>query len=148
MSQNSLDGMRIVRPGGGRTDESRRSAIRELISPSETGGRWGLVEVSADPDEAVATHIHVGEPEAFIVLEGDMELHGAEGVTKIGPGDIVFVPPDTEHGIRAPEGGRWFAIWPPALDGLLSATASVAGDPAALKELRRLHGIDSGKRYR
>ena len=30
----------------------------------------------------------------------------------IGPGDIVFIPPDTEHGLRTPEGGRWLAIWP------------------------------------
>jgi hypothetical protein len=25
---------------------------------------------------------------------------------------VVFIPPDTEHGLRTPQGGRWLAIWP------------------------------------
>jgi quercetin dioxygenase-like cupin family protein len=147
MTDDTLDGMRIVRPEGGLRYETGRSVIRELISAGETGDRWGLVEVTARPDEGVATHLHRREPEAFIVLEGEMELHGAEGVTRIGPGDIVLVPPDTEHGLRTPTGGRWLAIWPPALDGILAATEKVAGDPAALAELRRRHGTEPGKRY-
>jgi hypothetical protein len=24
----------------------------------------------------------------------------------------VSIPPDKEHGLRTPEGGRWLAIWP------------------------------------
>jgi len=107
-----LDGMRIIGPADGEFDESPRSKWRELISASEAGARWCLGEVTAKPDESVATHIHPGEPEALIVLEGEVELHGAEGVAHLGPGDVVFVPPDTEHGLRTPHGGRWLAIWP------------------------------------
>jgi quercetin dioxygenase-like cupin family protein len=33
-------------------------------------------------------------------------------VAQLHPGDIVFIPPDTEHGLRTPNGGRWLAIWP------------------------------------
>ena len=35
-----------------------------------------------------------------------------DGVTRIGPDDVVFIPSDTEHGLRTPNGGRWVAIWP------------------------------------
>lgn len=86
--------------------------LREVISASDTGDRWRLGEVTAEPDESVATHLHPGEPEAIVILEGSIELHGAEGILNIGPGDIVFIPPDTEHGLRTPGGGRWLAIWP------------------------------------
>jgi quercetin dioxygenase-like cupin family protein len=107
-----LDGMRIIGPADGELDESPESRWRELISASEAGARWSLGEVTAKPDQSVATHIHPGEPEALIVLEGEVELHGARGVAHVGPGDVVFVPPDTEHGLRTPYGGRWLAIWP------------------------------------
>jgi quercetin dioxygenase-like cupin family protein len=83
-----------------------------VISASDTGDRWRLGEVTAVPDEGVATHLHPGEPEALIILEGAVELHGAQGVAQLHPGDIVFIPPDTEHGLRTPNGGRWLAIWP------------------------------------
>jgi quercetin dioxygenase-like cupin family protein len=107
-----LDGIRILGPADGDFDRSPRSRWREVISASDTGDRWRLGEVTAVPDEGVATHLHPGEPEALIILEGAVELHGAQGVAQLHPGDIVFIPPDTEHGLRTPNGGRWLAIWP------------------------------------
>lgn len=108
----TLDGMRIIGPGDGAVSEGRNSRLRELISDSDTGGRWRLGEVQAEADEGVATHLHPGEPEAIIIVEGEVELHGAQGVIHLAAGDIVFIPPDTEHGLRTPNGGRWLAIWP------------------------------------
>lgn len=96
----ALDGMRIIGPGNGARVEGRGSSLRELISAAETGGRWRLGEVTAEPDESVATHLHPGEAEAVIVLEGELELHGAQGVAILTPGDIVYIPPGTEHGLR------------------------------------------------
>ena len=107
-----LDGMRILGPSDGDQQPGRGSTLREIIAAADTDDRWRLGEVVADADGDVATHLHPGEPEAIIVLEGELELHGAHGITRIGPGDVVFIPPDTEHGFRTPNGGRWFAIWP------------------------------------
>ena len=107
-----LDGMRILGEGDGEHSESPRSRWRELITAPDTGGRWSLGEVTAFPDGTVATHLHPGEPEAIIILDGQVELHGADGIAQLGPGDVVFIPPDTEHGLRTPNGGRWLAVWP------------------------------------
>ena len=107
-----LDGIRILGPDDGSTTEGHGSTLRRLISSDETGGRWAFGEVVAEADEEVGTHLHPGEPEAIIVLEGRLELHGASGIAEVGPGDILFIPPDTEHGLRTPTGGRWLAIWP------------------------------------
>jgi len=88
-----LDGIRILGPADGDFDRSPRSRWREVISASDTGDRWRLGEVTAVPDEGVATHLHPREPEALIILEGAVELHGAQGVAQLHPGDIVFIPP-------------------------------------------------------
>jgi quercetin dioxygenase-like cupin family protein len=108
----ALDGMRIVGPTDGPFHAGPRTRFRTLIAASETGGRWALGEVIAEPDEGVATHLHPGEAEAIMILEGEVELHGREGVMSLGASDVVFIPPDTEHGLRTPTGGRWLAIWP------------------------------------
>lgn len=108
-----LDGIRIIGPDDGLLTERPSSTLREVISATDTGERWSFGEVTAVPDDEVATHMHPGEPEAIIILEGEgIELHGAEGVAGVGPGDVIFIPPDTEHGLRTPKGGRWLAIWP------------------------------------
>lgn len=107
-----LDGIRIIGPGDGQVIERPTSVLRELISTEDTGDRWSFGEVTAEPADEVGTHLHPGEPEAIIILEGQMELHGAAGVTEVGAGDVLFIPPDTEHGLRTPTGGRWLAIWP------------------------------------
>ena len=107
-----LDDMRILEPTDGDLQRGRGSTLREIISGADTDQRWRFGEVVADADDDVGTHVHPGEPEAIIVLEGELELHGAHGITRVGPGDVVFIPPDTEHGLRTPNGGRWLAIWP------------------------------------
>ena len=107
-----LDGIRIYGSTDGTRREGRASVLREVIGAADTDDRWRFGEVTAEPDEGVGTHLHPGEPEAIIILEGAMELHGAVGIAELGPGDIVFIPPDTEHGLRTPNGGRWLAIWP------------------------------------
>ncbi|MFL5680676.1 MAG: cupin domain-containing protein [Chloroflexota bacterium] len=107
-----LDGIRVMGPRDGKLTEGASSVLREIVAAADTGDRWSFGEVSAEPDQTVATHVHPGEPEAIFILDGTIELHGASGVIEIGAGDAIFIPPDTEHGLRTPSGGRWLAIWP------------------------------------
>jgi hypothetical protein len=69
-------------PGDGEVRTGRQSTLRELISAGETGDRWAFGEVTAEPDESVATHLHPGEAEAFVILEGEVELHGARSTER------------------------------------------------------------------
>ena len=65
-----LDGIRAIGPGDGEVTAGRHSTLRELISADETGNRWAFGEVTAEPDESVATHLHPGEAEAIVIPEG------------------------------------------------------------------------------
>lgn len=108
-----LDGIRILDREDGTLREGPGSTVREIVTASDTADRWRFGEVVAEPDDLpVGTHYHPGEPEVIVILEGQLELHGSNGVAHVGAGDVLFIPPDTEHGLRTPTGGRWMAIWP------------------------------------
>ena len=107
-----LDGLKILGPSDGTVVSKAASSLREIVTAEDTGDRWRFGEVTAIPHEGVGTHLHPGEPEVIVILEGEVELHGATGVELLHPGDVVLIPPDTEHGLRTPNGGRWYAIWP------------------------------------
>jgi quercetin dioxygenase-like cupin family protein len=108
-----LDGIRILGAADGAVRKGPGSTVREIVTADDTCGRWRFGEVVAEPDDSpVGTHYHPGEPEVIVILEGPVELHGANGATQVRAGDVLFIPPDTEHGLRTPTGGRWMAIWP------------------------------------
>jgi len=109
-----------------------------------------VVVVTGLPGEGGRTHLHSGQAEGFFLLEGEVELLGAESVTSIVAGTFVLVPPDTEHGLRIVGSGpaRWLAIWPSALDGFPAAheaLVAAGADDAALAGLRRRHGVTTGR---
>ncbi|HET9476617.1 MAG TPA: cupin domain-containing protein [Dehalococcoidia bacterium] len=121
------------------------------MEAEDAGGLWGAVIVRSGRGSSGWTHLHRGQPEGFFILEGDLELCGAETVTRVGPGSFVLVPPDTEHSFRVlSEEARWLAIWPPSLDGVLEeleeARAAGRDDPQTALAIRARHGSEPGRR--
>jgi quercetin dioxygenase-like cupin family protein len=85
--------------------------ILQKVEAGETGGRWGVVLVEGTQGTSGWTHLHRGEPEGFFILEGELELCGAESRTRIQPGYFVLAPADTEHSFRVlSDKARWLAI--------------------------------------
>ena len=145
---HTADGLTVVNAGAGATFGPPLD-LEVKTTAAETGG-WGVVVVSGVPGEGGWTHIHRGQAEGFFVLEGEIELLGAESVTPIAAGAFVLVPPDTEHGLRIVGDGpaRWLAVWPSALDGFPAAHQELVdggAGTATLAELRRRHGIEPGR---
>jgi quercetin dioxygenase-like cupin family protein len=143
------DGLHVLGPGQG--DAFPSMDVVRKSAASDGDGRWGVVVVRGVPGEGGRTHRHRGEAEGFYLLEGAVELLGAESTTPISPGAFALVPPDTDHGIRVVGDGpaAWLAIWPAALDGLpegLERLTAAGASPAEIAVLRRQHGIEAGRR--
>ena len=140
----TADGLTVLLAGEGELHASADVLVK--VRAADTTGGWGLVIVTGQPGEGGVTHRHRGETEAFYLLEGEVDLLGAESRTRIGPGAFVLVPPDLEHGLRivGDRTARWLAVWPAALDGLFEALAETT-EPSAEVETRRRHGIEPGR---
>jgi quercetin dioxygenase-like cupin family protein len=64
----------------------------------ETGGALSVIESWLTPDANPPLHIHHGEDEAILVLEGELDYYLGEGpVRHVGPGEFVFGPRDVPH---------------------------------------------------
>jgi mannose-6-phosphate isomerase-like protein (cupin superfamily) len=64
---------------------------------ADTGGLMTAFEVLGGPEAAPPLHVHEREDEAFYVLEGEIELHVGDVVTRLGPGGFAFAPRRVPH---------------------------------------------------
>jgi quercetin dioxygenase-like cupin family protein len=63
-----------------------------------------FVEYAAGHEDPMHSH---DTDEIFLVVEGEIQLEGISN----GPGNIVFVPRDTQYAVKAgPEGARYYRI--------------------------------------
>jgi quercetin dioxygenase-like cupin family protein len=72
----------------------------------ETGGALSVIESWLTPAANPPLHIHHGEDEAILVLEGELEYYlGDEEPRVVGPGQFVFGPRGVAHRfeVRTPE---------------------------------------------
>ena len=66
--------------------------MKILLSSSDTGGQFSLVEgiMPAGGDEGL--HIHLREDESMHLLEGQLEVTIGEKVFDLKPGESYFAP--------------------------------------------------------
>jgi quercetin dioxygenase-like cupin family protein len=75
--------------------------VHFLRTAADTGGELVEIEVTVEPDGAVAAaHVHPYQSERFEVLEGTLELRAGKTRTVAGPGDVVTVPAGRVHSFR------------------------------------------------
>ncbi|QAY76274.1 cupin domain-containing protein [Sphingosinicella sp. BN140058] len=72
-----------------------RFAIR--TSAVETAGRYTIIEIVADPRNAVPLHIHGNEEEHFLVVEGRVHLTNGEQKVELSAGEAATVKKGTPH---------------------------------------------------
>jgi mannose-6-phosphate isomerase-like protein (cupin superfamily) len=91
----------IVRHGDDeRTFEDGPDRGRVLVLGSDTGGVYGLVELTVAPmaTDAYGAHLHRGCEETFLVQRGKLDFLLGDEVVSLGPGDFVRAPPGVRHG--------------------------------------------------
>ena len=68
----------------------------ELVGADHGGVGVCIIFVDAPPGEGPSLHRHPYE-EIFITLEGEATFVANDRELRVGPGDIVVVPPQTPH---------------------------------------------------
>jgi len=67
------------------------------ISGADTGGAYGLIEVTVRAGEGSPWHVHPDEDEWFYVLEGEFTVHVGEQRLSLTPGSFALGPKGVPH---------------------------------------------------
>jgi mannose-6-phosphate isomerase-like protein (cupin superfamily) len=53
-------------------------------------------------------HLHENCEHFYFIIEGKGSVETPDGVRAVGPGDLVFIPPEAKHRLRATETGLFY----------------------------------------
>ncbi len=70
---------------------------RIMLRTEETGGAFSALLVMHGPGDGPPPHRHANQAEYFFVVEGTYEMTVGGETQTIGPGTMVFCPPNTVH---------------------------------------------------
>ena len=138
--------------GEGLRYEARGSEMWFKATASETKGRFSLMERSLPAGGKMPPlHRHLGNEEAYFVLDGTVEFRVAGEVFKGTAGAFLLVPSGDVHtfGNTSNEPARLLVLHSPGLDEyfkeleLLWASPEPPDDDAQLALMRR-HGMEPG----
>ena len=91
--------------------------LRVLLSGSQTNGSHAIFEDIVQPGIGPGRHIHHGQDETFLFLEGQFDVEIGGTLYQMEPGDVGFVPRETVHAFKnvGQTPGRLRYIFSPAL---------------------------------
>jgi uncharacterized cupin superfamily protein len=108
----------VVRAGQGRPIdlESRKFLIK--AAAGRPGGRdFSVLELTVEAgDPGPIPHTHNTYEELFYILEGEFDFLVGDDRHRVGPGDLVRIPPGCQHAFSNPgtKPARWLGIACPA----------------------------------
>ena len=136
--------------GEGTRRQARGSEMWFKATASDTQGRFSLMERTLPPGGRMPpAHSHVGNDEAYFVLDGLVEFHVADDVFEGSTGTFVLVPAGEAHtfGNTTDEPARLLVLHAPALDGYFEDLESLWSSPDPPDRetelaLMRRHGME------
>lgn len=136
--------------GQGLRREARGSEMWFKATAATTNGRFSLMERTLPAGGRMPPpHRHVGNEEAYFVLDGTVEFHVAGDVRRLGPGTFVLVPSGEDHtfGNTSEAPARLLVLHAPALDGYFADLEQLWSAPEppgrdAELDLMRRHGME------
>jgi mannose-6-phosphate isomerase-like protein (cupin superfamily) len=86
----------VVEPGQG-----HRVGNVEFLARTQDTPFFNLAIIELEPGQGVDSHVHEGEDDSFLVLEGTLSLVVGQDdrAMEAGPGTFVLVPAGTPHAI-------------------------------------------------
>ncbi len=87
----------VKRDKAEKLEPSATSVSRVMLTANQTNGRYSIIDETFKPGMKSRPHKHGYHSETFIVLAGTMRWTVGGETDEIGPGDLVYIPPDTSH---------------------------------------------------
>ena len=110
------------------------SLFQQVASGAETGGAFGLAQVTQPAGTATPLHVHTREAEAFYMLDGNLTYQAGQQRHQLSPGSFIYLPAGVPHAFRVTgtSPARFLAIVAPG--GLMDLYDEV-GRPAGQHQL-------------
>jgi quercetin dioxygenase-like cupin family protein len=136
--------------GEGLRREARGSEMWFKAVGGDTGGRFSLMERTLPPGGRMPPpHRHVGNDEAYFVLDGVVEFRVSDEVSTGGSGVFYLVQAGEPHtfGNTSQEPARLLVLHVPALDDYFRDledlwSSGTSPTPEAERGLMRRHGME------
>lgn len=87
-------------PGAAKVLRALGDEVTVLLSGEQTGGAFSMVQVVTPPGGGPPPHVHAGEDEWFLVLEGRVELWKEGAWSEVPAGTAIFLPRGIPHTYR------------------------------------------------
>lgn len=102
---------------------------RVVLEGAQTGGAFSLVEERARRGAQTPRHVHSGEAETFVVLDGALEGWCEGSTTLVEAGSTLHLPVGLEHAFRVVSGTAHFyvLITPAGFEEFFTATGRPTG---------------------
>lgn len=138
----------IVRPGEGQRVRAFGNEIEFMLTAEQTGGALTVGIATVPAGNGPPPHVHPGEDELFLILEGEYRIYMSGAWTNVGPGTVVYLPRGTVHTFKVvgPGAGRhWTLQNPSGFERYFARAAEIFAAPggpdfARLAEVTREYG--------
>jgi mannose-6-phosphate isomerase-like protein (cupin superfamily) len=95
----------------------------------QTGGAYTLVEITVGPGYGTPLHVHHGEDEGFLTIDGQATFEVGDQVVQAGPGDFLFGPREIPHRWSTETGARLlYLLSPGGFEALIRDVGVPAGE--------------------
>jgi mannose-6-phosphate isomerase-like protein (cupin superfamily) len=93
--------VRVRRLSEAAVEERGRLRSHFLLDAGDLGCRNMTVTwVDVPPGGEQRPHSHADSEQVYVIVRGSGRMHVAGDTEQVGEGDLVFIPPGAEHGIK------------------------------------------------
>ena len=86
--------------GAGETFPRKDEVSEVKLDSIQTDGRFSVLDEYWHPGFSVPPHFHKEHAEVFYVIDGQVEWTVGGETHLMGPGALVYIPPDTVHSVK------------------------------------------------
>ena len=109
------------------------SLMIERVTADQTNGAYSMLEQWVTADGNPLPHVHTHEDEAFLVVDGELDVTVGETTTRLGPGEFAFAPRGVPHTYAVVDGTAHLYVI--ATPGGIEGFFRDVGEPAVALEM-------------